>query len=195
MKKIIPAKAILIPDNAKRVFKGVIFDVYQWPQTEFDGSVKTYEMVRRPDTVVIIGVVGGKLLIIDEQQPHVDRYLTFPTGKIDSAGDSPLIAAQREMKEETGYEFAKWRLINVMQPHLKLEWFVHVFVASEGRQSTAAPEAGEKIKVVPLPFDEVRRLSFARKGYLAKSEDIFRAADKVEDLLNLPEFEGLEVDR
>ena len=29
-----------IPNNAKRVFKGVIFDVYQWEQEVFDGMSK-----------------------------------------------------------------------------------------------------------------------------------------------------------
>jgi len=32
MKKTIPADAVLVPDDAKRVFNGMIFDVYQWPQ-------------------------------------------------------------------------------------------------------------------------------------------------------------------
>ncbi len=36
-----------IPPNAKRVFKGIIFDVYQWQQKMFDGSKETFEMLKR----------------------------------------------------------------------------------------------------------------------------------------------------
>lgn len=53
MKKVIPDNAVLVPDAAQHVFEGMIFDVYQWPQKLFDGSEHTFEMLKRPDTVVV----------------------------------------------------------------------------------------------------------------------------------------------
>lgn len=38
-----------IPPNAQRVFSGKIFDVYQWPQPLFDGSIATFEVAKRLD--------------------------------------------------------------------------------------------------------------------------------------------------
>ena len=43
-----------IPKDARCVFKGVIFEVWQWEQKMFDGSMATFERIKRPDTVVII---------------------------------------------------------------------------------------------------------------------------------------------
>ena len=42
--------ARLIPPEADCVFRGEIYEVHQWPQKMPDGSVKTFEMLRRPDT-------------------------------------------------------------------------------------------------------------------------------------------------
>jgi len=60
----------MIPPEAQCVFAGEIFSVYQWPQRLYDGSVATFEMVRRPDTVFVIAVDdAGNVLVNDEEQP------------------------------------------------------------------------------------------------------------------------------
>jgi hypothetical protein len=69
VKKIVPANAILIPDNAKCVFKGEIFAIYQWPQKMVDDSTEIFEMAKRSDTVEFIAVKDRKLLLINEAQP------------------------------------------------------------------------------------------------------------------------------
>ena len=59
-----------IPKHAKRVFKGVIFDVYQWKQKMYDGSFKTFEKIKRPDTVIVFPVLdNGKILLTKQSQP------------------------------------------------------------------------------------------------------------------------------
>ena len=50
--RVLPKGARLIPPEADRVFRGEIYEVYQWPQKMPDGSVETFEMLRRPDTVM-----------------------------------------------------------------------------------------------------------------------------------------------
>jgi len=44
MRNIIPKNARLVPEEAKLVFKGIIYDVYQWEQKMFDGTFSTFEM-------------------------------------------------------------------------------------------------------------------------------------------------------
>ncbi len=44
-KRTLPKNAILIPDHATCVFRGMLFDVYQWQQEMFDGSIETFEML------------------------------------------------------------------------------------------------------------------------------------------------------
>lgn len=67
-KRPLPANAKLYSEKAKLVFKGVRFDTYQWRQKQFDGSTATFEVVKRDDTVVIIPVIDGQIVVVNEQQ-------------------------------------------------------------------------------------------------------------------------------
>lgn len=196
MKKLVPDATVLIPDRAERVFQGVIYDVYQWPQKMHDGSEATFEMLRRPDTVEVIGVVKDRLLVIEDDQPHSGSKTGFPGGRVDTTDSSILKAAQREMLEETGYEFQDWRLISVRQLHTKIEWFIHFFLAFNGKQTTDPHlDAGEKITVNLKPLSEVKQMSQDGVGHLGESRHLFDELQSLDDLLRLPEFSGREVER
>lgn len=196
MKKIVPEGAILIPDSASRVFEGQIFDVYQWPQEVFDGATHTFEMLKRPDTVTVIPIVVNQILTIEDEQPHTGSKLSFPGGRVDKTDLSILEAAKREVKEETGYEFASWRLVNVSQPHFKLEWFIYFYVAWDSKK-TAEPhlDAGERISIKMLDFDQAKKFVITKAGYLGESTEVFTKVSDVKGLTSLPEFKGHEVER
>ncbi len=196
MKKVIPKDAVLIPDNAKKVFDGVIFDVYHWQLSRFDSSISTWEMIRRPDTVTVIGICDDKILVIDDDQPHVGSRVSFPGGRVDEDDETILHAAKREMLEETGYEFEDWKLVRVWQPHTKLEWFIYLYIAQAGKKvRPAKPDAGEKITLELLDFDTVKNLSITKSGYLAESKEIFENVNSLRELTSLQKFQGIEVDR
>lgn len=196
MKKIVPSNAILIPDNAKCVFKGVIFDVFQWPQAMFDGTSATFEMIRRQDTVEIIAVKNGKIVVLEEEQPNLSPYLSLPAGRKDSYSEPSLDAAKRELAEETGLYFKTWKLLSVAQPAAKGEWFIYQYLATDlVKEEASQPEAdGEKIKVMEKTVTELKELfNHPLNRWLPK--DLFENIETLDDLLAMPEFEGQEVDR
>jgi ADP-ribose pyrophosphatase len=196
MRKVIPTDAVLVPDHANKVFTGVIYDVYQWEQKLYNGSEATFEMLKRPDTVTVICIVDGKIVVMDEHQPHRGHKRTFPGGRVDSGDGSALYAAKREVKEETGYSFDDWKLVYVVQPHTKIEWFIHVFVASElAEESEPEVDAGEQIELGLMKFDEVQKMVLEGDGYLGESRECFVDTNSIQDLLDLAEFTGNEVDR
>jgi|SRR3989344_1282976 len=196
MKKLVPKDAVLIPEVAERVFRGQIFDVYQWQQKVFDSTDHTFEMLKRPDTVTVIPIASEKILTLDEEQPHTGRRLSFPGGRVDANETDTLSAAKRETKEETGYEFDNWKLVNVIQPHSKLEWFIYFYIAWDGKK-TAEPhlDAGEKIILKELSFEEAKNFVVTKSGYLGESMEVFENVDDLHGLLDLPEFQGERVDR
>ncbi|MEI7603954.1 MAG: hypothetical protein WCJ19_02970 [bacterium] len=46
-----------IPEDAVKVFSGVIFDVYQWQQLQFDGTYATFEKIKRNDVALVIPIM------------------------------------------------------------------------------------------------------------------------------------------
>ncbi len=93
-----------IPEHAKKVFGGIIFDIYQWEQEQFDGTIKTFEKAKRPDTVVVFPVLDdGKILLTKQEQPGRGSFIAATGGMMDQ-GEDVLSAAKRELLEESGYE-------------------------------------------------------------------------------------------
>ena len=166
-----------IPPQAKRVFKGVIFDVYQWEQKMFDGSTETFEMLKRPDTVQVIPVVGNKILIAEEQQPGDQwRGAGLFGGRVDE-GEDALTAAKRELLEETGFASDDWEQYKVYEPHHKFEWRVYYFVARGCRKiGEPKPDPGEKIEIKEVGFDEFMALA---------SSSALHAGEFTSDMLRL----------
>lgn len=196
MLKKIAEDSVLLPPQAELKFKGQIFDVYQWPQTMFDGSTHQFEMLKRPDTVNVIGVSDGKILVINDEQPHLGARMTFPGGRVDPSDASTLQAAQREMQEETGYSFGSWRLISVKQPYRKIEWFTYLYLAWDGHKNSEPNlDPGEKISVRAQTFQEVKDLAINNTGYIANEKDLFETLQSLDELLATPEFIGQEIDR
>lgn len=157
--RTVPEAAIMIPDNATCVFRGELFDVYQWQQTMFDGSLKTFEMLRRPDTVAVIAIDDNDEIIAcyEEQPGGIVRRNHIPAGRVDQTDASVLDAAKREVEEEVGYRFKNWALLEVYQPNSKIEWFIHTFVAwGEDGRSPLNHDSGEKIVEGRASFAEVQ---------------------------------------
>ena len=144
-----------IPDNAKKVFDGVLFDVYQWEQELFDGTKTVFEKLKRPDTVVVFPVLDdGKIILTEQEQPGKEPFIGAAGGRVDE-GEGILEAAERELLEETGYEASEFVLWDAQHPTSKIDWVVYTFIA-KGLKKIADLnlDAGEKITLKPVNFDE-----------------------------------------
>ncbi len=145
-----------IPEHAKCVFKGVLFDVYQWEQEMYDGSKAIFEKLKRPDTTVVFLVLpDGKILLTKQEQPGKAPFVGGAAGRVEE-GEDVLEGAKRELKEETGYEAEEYILWHAVQPTSKIEWAVYTFIA-KGIKSAGEMnlDAGEKITLMPVTFDEL----------------------------------------
>jgi ADP-ribose pyrophosphatase len=143
----------MIPKNAKRVFKGVLFDVYQWKQKQFDGSYATFELVRRKPSVQVIAVVNRKIILLKEEHPFVGKFSSFPGGIIENKDTKK--DALRELLEETGLKPETLVLWRKTEFDVKVQWDTYYYIA-KGCKKVAVQklDPGEKIKPVLVSFEE-----------------------------------------
>ncbi len=142
-----------LPPQAHRVFKGNIFDVYQWEQELFDGSKATFEMLKRVNTLEIIPIVGDNILVAKEKQPGRPEYFSLFGGRQDE-GETPLEGAKRELLEETGYTSDNWELFSMYEPTSKIEWDVYTYIAKNGKKKQEPLlDPGEHIEIMTLTFE------------------------------------------
>lgn len=149
-----------LPRNAQRVFKGRIWDIYQWPQKTFDGATHIFECIKRPNTAVIIPVVGNKILIQQQAQPHWDReLLSLPAGRCNNR-EAPLACAKRELLEETGYISRDWELLQRQHPYRNMVWEVSTFIARNCQKIAQQKlDPGERITIRLVSFADFFELT------------------------------------
>ncbi len=137
----------------KKVFEGILFDVYQWEQKLFDGTYATFEKIKRiPSVQLIVITEDKKLIILEEEQPGREKYISLPGGMVER-NEIPLETAKKELLEELGMvanEFKLWKQLNLSG---KIEWTTYYYIAKSCKKITETKfEAGEKITPIFLDF-------------------------------------------
>lgn len=172
-----------LPSQAKRVFKGEIFDVYQWQQEMFDGSHQTFEMLKRPATVEVIATKANKIFISHQSQPTKHDFYSLFGGRVES-DEEPGEAAKRELLEESGLKSDDWELLKVYEPVHKIDWQIYLYIARNcekvGEQNL---DVGEKIEVIEVSFDEFITLA---------TSDTYWGAEFMVDILKMQQEGKIE---
>lgn len=182
-----------IPDNAKKVFEGVLHDVYHWDQVMFDGSIATFEALKRRDAVTIIAVIDNKIIINNEEHPGLEKFLSLPSGNSETQVFPE--DAKRELLEESGYvsdSWTQWFTNDVLRYH-KLEWNNHYFIAKNLKKVAEQNlDPGERIETLFYTFDEFLELRnnprFRNKDFIPVLE---KAAGSEEEKQKLKALLGI----
>ena len=143
-----------LPENAHCVFKGVIFEVWQWEQKLFDGSTTTFEKIWRYPTLEIIATQGDKIIIEKQEQPDRPETINLVSGRADK-GEDILEEAKRELLEETGCQTDDWSILMKHGLGHKIIHDIHYFIARDCKKVQEQNlDAGEKIEIKLITFNE-----------------------------------------
>lgn len=132
--------------------------------------VPEYYVVELPPSVCMFPVTqeGMVLMVRQYRHPLGEAILEIPGGFVDP-GEDPIVAARRELLEETGYAFEHIELLGktAANPGL-LDNFTYLFLARGGSKAQAQHlDANEEIEIVPMPLETVR--SMLLKGEVVQS--------------------------
>jgi ADP-ribose pyrophosphatase len=121
----------------------------------FDGTTSTFEMLKRPDTVMIIPVTEDNKIILTKQEQPGHTFTGLAGGRLDQ-GESIIQAAQRELLEETGMIASSYDLLNAFQPAgEKIDWFVFTVIGRGCKKINEQHlDSGEKVEIMKVDFEE-----------------------------------------
>jgi ADP-ribose pyrophosphatase len=124
-----------------------------------NGQEHEFYVIDCPDWCNIIPLTDGGDVVMVKQRRHGlgEETLELPGGMIDPTDESPLVAASRELLEETGYRARSVEPIGVIAPNPAIQNNrCHSFLARGAeRVAEAALEGAEDIEVVTVPLAEI----------------------------------------
>jgi len=121
-------------------------------------AIEQFPVIRAPDWASTLCVTeDGRVLLVRQYRHGIGgTSLELPAGVIE-AGESPLQAAQRELREETGFEADQWlALSSVATEPARHTTRAHFFCALGGRRVQApALDDSEELELVELDKQEL----------------------------------------
>ncbi len=137
-----------------------------------DGREASREYVRHPGAVVVVAELDDGRLVMERQwrYPLERAMIEFPAGKLDP-GEDLLLCAQRELREETGYQAGEWAYAGPMHPVIAYSTeVIHIFFARSLSAGARQLDEGEFLDVFTASLPEL--LAWSRDGLLTDGKTL-----------------------
>src|SRR5437667_6656264 len=158
--------------NSTTIYEGPGFGIRRDEVIEPSGVRTTREVITHPGSVVVLPVLpDGRILLIQQYRHAARQYLwELVAGRIDP-GETPEVAAARELIEETGYRAKRFRVfLDVFPTPGFLEERMFVLLAEGLTAGEAEPEEDEKI--ISRSYDRKQLEEMIRAGKLRDAKSI-----------------------
>ncbi len=144
-----------------------------------DGSTSYREYLRHPGAVMIIPLLEGEdgaLQLVLERQyryPIRQAIIEFPAGKLDE-GEAPLVCAQRELLEETGYRAREWARAGLLHPTVSYSTeFIEIWFARGLSLGERKLDEGEFLEVFTATPQQLH--DWCREGRITDGKTLIGA--------------------
>ncbi len=138
-----------------RIYEGAILNVRKDTVTAVKGRAYR-EIIEHNGAVAIVPVTSeGRVVMVKQYRYACGRtVLEIPAGKIDRGEDDPVSAAERELREETGYTAEKIKYLGRINPSVAYsEEVIYIYVATGLTPGEQDLDEDEAVEVTEMDFD------------------------------------------
>ena len=122
-----------------------------------DGQHAVREYLEHPGAVAILAILDDGRVLLERQYryPIAQAVIEIPAGKLNT-GEDPLLCAQRELQEETGYTAKHWSKIRRIHPVISYSTeFIDIYLAEGLSPGPARLDEEEFLDVFAAPLEEL----------------------------------------
>lgn len=153
------------------IYRGKIINV-RCDEAELpDGRPCKREMIEHPGGASVLCVHEGKAALVRQfRYAYGEALLEIPAGKLER-GEDPMLAAKRELEEETGLEAESLRHIFTLYPTPGYtNEKIYIYEAVNVKKGQQHLDEGEFLNVVYLPVEEAVRM--VKEGEICDAKTI-----------------------
>lgn len=158
--------------ESNKIFAGRIINVRVDTVALPDGSQSTREVVEHGGAVAVVAVDNdNNIILVRQYRKPVERVLLeIPAGTMEKDED-PLLCAQRELKEETGFTAEHWeKILSYYSAPGFTDEYIHLYKASGLTGGETELDEDEFVETMHLPLQEAYRMIFT--GHIADGKSI-----------------------
>jgi len=148
------------------VYDGHFLKVQRDRVTLPNGAPGAREYIKHPGAVVVLPLFDDGSVLLERQfrYPLHQVFIELPAGKID-AGEDPLVAAKRELEEETGYTASDWQYVCTIHNAIAYsDEHLDLYLARGLTAGAARLDDGEFLEVFTAPLAQM--LEWVRLGQI-----------------------------
>lgn len=143
--------------SSKLTYEGKVVDITVDDIELADGSKSIREIIHHPGGVVVVAMKDDETILMVQQFRYAmgQVSLELPAGKLEK-GEDILLAAQRELREETGYLADSWKSLGYIYttPGICNEK-LYLFLATDLRYYKPDPDEGEIIEALEYNINDI----------------------------------------
>ena len=144
--------------DSEEIFNGLIMDVKRDRVRLPNGKQSVRELLRHVGAVCVVPVTDEGCVVIERQYRYpIDQVITeIPAGKLDSPDEDRLSAAQRELREETGFTADRWTDMGLYYPAAAYsDEKITMYLAQGLHKGEQHLDEGEFLNVETVPIAEL----------------------------------------
>ena len=159
--------------NRELVYKGKIVDFYKDTMAIPNGNVVFWDHLEHQGAAAVIPVLAdGRIILVRQLRNSVEKYTwEIPAGGLDGKDEQTIVAARRELAEETGFTTDE-ELELLISIHTTVAYCnekIDIYVAHGLKEGLQHLDEDEFLDVKAFTVDEIKEMIYSGKMTDAKT--------------------------